>query len=99
MSFQLTDEHEMIRLMAREFARKELEPYTHQMDQDKIFPYDVVKKMGELGLMGMMVPSDLELLLVMLIRMDGWTSMFRMIFLKGIISISIITTAPLGRSS
>jgi butyryl-CoA dehydrogenase len=58
MSFQLTDEHEMIRLMAREFAKKELEPHAHQRDQDKIFPYDAVKKMGELGLMGMMVPSE-----------------------------------------
>ena len=58
MSFQLTDEHEMIRLMAREFARKELEPYAHQRDREKIFPYDAVKKMGELGLMGMMVPSE-----------------------------------------
>ena len=58
MSFQLTDEHEMIRLMAREFARKELEPHTHQRYQNKIFPYDAVKKMGELGLMGMMVPSE-----------------------------------------
>jgi butyryl-CoA dehydrogenase len=57
MSFQLTDEHEMIRLMAREFARKELEPHAYQRDQDKIFPYDAVKKMGELGLMGMMVSS------------------------------------------
>jgi len=58
MSFQLTDEHEMIRLMAREFARKELEPYAHQRDREKTFPYDAVKKMGELGLMGMMVPSE-----------------------------------------
>jgi alkylation response protein AidB-like acyl-CoA dehydrogenase len=58
MSFQLTDEHEMIRLMAKEFARKELEPYAHQRDREKIFPYDAVKKMGELGLMGMMVPSE-----------------------------------------
>ncbi len=58
MSFQLTDEHEMIRLMAREFARKELEPYAHQRDREKIFPSDAVKKMGELGLMGMMVPSE-----------------------------------------
>ncbi len=44
--------------MAREFARKELEPHAYQRDREKIFPYDAVKKMGELGLMGMMVPSE-----------------------------------------
>lgn len=58
MSFQLSDEQEMIRLMAREFAKKELEPYAYQRDQEKIFPHDVLKKMGELGLMGMTVPAE-----------------------------------------
>jgi butyryl-CoA dehydrogenase len=58
MPFQLDSDQEMIRLMAREFAKKELEPFARQRDQGKIFPEDVVKKMGELGLMGMMVPAD-----------------------------------------
>ncbi|MBM4271381.1 MAG: acyl-CoA dehydrogenase [Deltaproteobacteria bacterium] len=58
MPFQLDSDQEMIRLMAREFAKKELEPFARQRDHDKIFPEEVVKKMGELGLLGMMVPSD-----------------------------------------
>jgi len=58
MSFQLTEEQEMVRLMAREFADKELEPMAAQRDKEEIFPMDVVKKMGELGLLGMMVPDE-----------------------------------------
>jgi len=56
MSFQLTAEQKMVRLMARDFARKELEPTAAQRDKEEIFPAKVVKKMGQLGLLGMMVP-------------------------------------------
>ncbi len=56
MSFQLTAEQKMVRLMARDFARKELEPAAAQRDKEEIFPVKVVKKMGQLGLLGMMVP-------------------------------------------
>jgi len=56
--FQLTSEQEMIMLMARDFAKKELEPYAEERDSEEIFPEDTVKKMGELGLMGMMVPVE-----------------------------------------
>ncbi len=58
MSFQLTSEQKMVRLMARDFARKELEPVAAKRDKEEIFPMDVIKKMGELGLMGMMVPVE-----------------------------------------
>jgi alkylation response protein AidB-like acyl-CoA dehydrogenase len=58
MSFQLTEEQKMVRLMARDFASKELEPAAALRDKEEIFPMDVVKKMGELGLLGMMVPDD-----------------------------------------
>ncbi len=57
MSFQLTAEQKMVRLMARDFARKELEPTAAQRDKEEIFPLKVVKKMGQLGLLGMMVPA------------------------------------------
>jgi alkylation response protein AidB-like acyl-CoA dehydrogenase len=56
MSFQLTAEQKMVRLMAKDFARKELEPSAAKRDKEEIFPLDVVKKMGQLGLLGMMVP-------------------------------------------
>lgn len=58
MSFQLTSEQEMIRLMAREFARKELEPFAHAWDAQETFPLEALRKMGELGLLGMMVPAE-----------------------------------------
>jgi butyryl-CoA dehydrogenase len=57
MAFALTSEQEMIRLMARDFARKELEPHAGKWDKEGIFPHDSIRKMGELGLMGMMVPT------------------------------------------
>lgn len=56
--FQPTSEQEMVRLMARDFAKKELEPYARERDKNETFPVDVIKKMGELGLMGMMVPPE-----------------------------------------
>ncbi len=58
MSFQLTSEQEMIRLMAQDFARKELEPFAGKWDREKTFPAGAVKKMGGLGLMGMMIPAE-----------------------------------------
>lgn len=59
MAFEITSEQEMIRLMARDFAKKELEPMASEWERQGIFPVDAVKKMGELGLLGMMVPPDL----------------------------------------
>ena len=59
MSFEISSEQEMIRLMARDFARKELEPMAAYWDREGIFPLDTIKKMGGLGLLGMMVPADL----------------------------------------
>jgi butyryl-CoA dehydrogenase len=58
MSFQLSSEQEMIRLMAHDFARKELEPNAREWDQKETFPQDAIKKMGELGLFGMMIPAE-----------------------------------------
>jgi len=58
MSFQLTQEQEMIRLMAQDFAKKELEPFAWKWDREETFPEAAIKKMGGLGLMGMMIPVD-----------------------------------------
>jgi butyryl-CoA dehydrogenase len=56
--FQITSEQEMVRLMARDFAKRELEPYAGERDEKELFPEEVIKKMGELGLMGMMIPPE-----------------------------------------
>jgi len=58
MSFQLTSVQELIRLMAQDFARKELEPFAGKWDREKTFPAGAIKKMGGLGLMGMMTPVE-----------------------------------------
>ncbi len=58
MAFQLTPEQEMIRLMARDFAKKELEPFAGKWDRERIFPKAALKKLGDLGLMGMMLPVE-----------------------------------------
>jgi len=55
MHFELTEEHQMIRQAAREFAHSELAPGVIERDENQIFPYEQVKKMGELGFLGMMV--------------------------------------------
>lgn len=55
MDFNLSEEHIMIRDAAREFARTELLPGVIERDTLQQFPAEQVKKMGELGFMGMMV--------------------------------------------
>ncbi|MDA0309476.1 MAG: acyl-CoA dehydrogenase family protein, partial [Bacteroidetes bacterium] len=55
MHFQLTEEHEMIRQAARDFAREELLPGVIERDDKQEFPRAQIKKLGELGFMGMMV--------------------------------------------
>ncbi len=55
MDFNLTEEHIMIRDAAREFARTELLPGVIERDEKQQFPTEQIKKMGELGFLGMMV--------------------------------------------
>ncbi|PID71234.1 MAG: acyl-CoA dehydrogenase [Flavobacteriales bacterium] len=55
MNFNLTEEHLMIRDAARDFARNELLPGVIERDEKQKFPTEQVKKMGELGFLGMMV--------------------------------------------
>ena len=55
MNFNLTEEQKLIKKTAREFALKELAPKAIERDEKKIWPKEAIKKMGELGFMGMMV--------------------------------------------
>ena len=55
MNFNLTEEHIMVRDAAREFARTELLPGVIERDEKQQFPDELVKKMGDLGFMGIMV--------------------------------------------
>ncbi len=58
MSYRLTDEQLMIQAMIREFSRKVIAPGAAERDRTKEFPADNLKRMAELGLMGMMVPPE-----------------------------------------
>ena len=55
MDFSLSEEHLMIQSAARDFARTELLPGVIERDEKQIFPTEQIKKMGELGFLGMMV--------------------------------------------
>ena len=54
MTFALSDEHEAFRKVVREFAEAEIAPHAEGWDRDHVFPFDVVHKMGDLGLMGLL---------------------------------------------
>ena len=55
MNFSLSDEQKMIRDAARDFAQSELLPGVIDRDENQSFPKDEIKKLGELGFLGMMV--------------------------------------------
>lgn len=58
MDFQLTKEQVMMQRMVRDFAQKEIPPFIPAMEEHGQFPRELVKKMGELGLMGIPVPEE-----------------------------------------
>ena len=58
MNFELSEEHKMIRDAARDFAQNELLPGVIERDENQSFPHEQIKKMGELGFMGMMVSPE-----------------------------------------
>lgn len=55
--FPLTDEHDMIRQAARDFAQKEIAPIAAEFDESGDFPMKTIRKMGSLGLMGIEAPE------------------------------------------
>ena len=58
INFSLTEEQELIKNSAKRFATEFLLPGVIDRDENEIFPFKAVKKMGELGFMGMMVPEE-----------------------------------------
>jgi len=58
MNFNLSEEHLMIRDAARDFAQTELLPGVIERDEKQEFPHEQIKKLGELGFMGMMVAPE-----------------------------------------
>jgi len=58
MPYQLNDEQKMIQAMVRDLARDLIIPTAAERDRTKEFPAHIIKKMGELGLMGMSIPPE-----------------------------------------
>ena len=58
MNFQLSEEHRAVQQAARDFARSELLPGVIERDNEQRFPAEQIKKLGELGFMGMMVSEQ-----------------------------------------
>jgi alkylation response protein AidB-like acyl-CoA dehydrogenase len=58
MNFDLEPEHELVRDTVRQFALEKVAPVAEELDREKRFPYDIVRELGELGLMGMTIPEE-----------------------------------------
>ena len=58
MNFEVNENQQMISQMVRDFAEKEIRPNMMKWDSEEYFPVDTMKKMGELGLLGIYVPEE-----------------------------------------
>jgi alkylation response protein AidB-like acyl-CoA dehydrogenase len=58
VQFDLTDEQKDIQRLVRDFAENEVRPVAEELDREKRFPYEIVEKLGGLGLMGMPFPQE-----------------------------------------
>ncbi len=58
MNFEKNENQKMIAQMVRDFAEKEIKPNLNKWDADEYFPIETMKKMGELGLLGMYIPEQ-----------------------------------------
>ncbi|HEY8637940.1 MAG TPA: acyl-CoA dehydrogenase family protein [Solirubrobacteraceae bacterium] len=58
MDFDLSDDHRLIQRTVRDFARNEVAPVAAELDRTKAFPYDIVRQLGELNLMGIPFPEE-----------------------------------------
>src|SRR5881392_1848446 len=58
MDFDLSDDHRLIQSTVRDFARGEVAPVAEELDRTKSFPYEIVKKLGDLNLMGIPFPEE-----------------------------------------
>jgi acyl-CoA dehydrogenase len=59
MKLELSEEQQMVQALAREFASLEVKPIAAECDRESRFPHATVKRMGELGLMGIAIPEKL----------------------------------------
>jgi short/branched chain acyl-CoA dehydrogenase len=58
VNFDLDPEHELLRETVRAFAREKVAPVAEELDREQRFPYDIVRELAELGVMGMTIPEE-----------------------------------------
>ena len=58
MDFDLPDDHQLLQRTVRDFALGEVAPVAEELDRTKSFPYEIVRKLGELNLMGIPFPEE-----------------------------------------
>lgn len=58
LSYDISDEHEMLRSTVRDFAEQVVAPVAEELDRTCSFPYEIVKGMAELGIMGITIPEE-----------------------------------------
>ena len=58
MKLELNDQQKMIEKMVREFAKKEIEPIADKLDKNEEYPKETLKKMAQLGLLGITIPTE-----------------------------------------
>tara|TARA_B100001142_G_scaffold19314_1_gene17924 strand:- start:1658 stop:2797 length:1140 start_codon:yes stop_codon:yes gene_type:complete len=58
MDFKINENQKMITEMIQQFGKHNITPFVREWDENQFFPVDVFKKLGELGLMGVLVPSE-----------------------------------------
>lgn len=58
MNFDYSEQQRMIQQMVLDFTKKEITPYFQKWDEEQVFPSELFKKAGELGLMGILVPEE-----------------------------------------
>jgi len=81
VDFQLTEEQEITRQTVRRFAEKEIAPRAFELDETQEFPRDIMKKLGDMGMLGILFPpqyggagltyADYVLIIEELARVDG----------------------------
>jgi len=58
MDFDLSEEQKAIQTMVREFAEREIAPVAQELDEREEFPAEIVRKLADLGLMGIIFPKE-----------------------------------------
>jgi len=60
MDFELSEEQKLLQEMVRDFAQKEILPQAKSLEEDSTFPQEILKKLGDLGILGMTIPLEYQ---------------------------------------